>query len=170
MASASSKLTGELGVVISTTGPGATNAITGLTDALMDSIPIICLSGQVPTHLIGTDAFQEADTTGISRPCTKHNYLVKDAEKLCEIIHKSFEIASTGRPGPVLIDLPKDIQLSKIKYVTKVEAKEEGWMLYSETEDLRPYVSMFSQENNLVILTLQLEQKSLSSVFKDLTK
>ena len=80
----------------------------------MDSIPIICLSGQVPTHLIGTDAFQEADTTGISRPCTKHNYLVKDADKLCEIIHKSFEIASSGRPGPVLIDLPKDIQLSLI--------------------------------------------------------
>ncbi len=111
--------TGKVGCVLVTSGPGATNAITGLTDALMDSVPIVCLSGQVPTHLIGTDAFQEADTTGISRPCTKHNYLVKDADKLCEIIHKSFEIASTGRPGPVLIDLPKDIQLSKIKYVNK---------------------------------------------------
>ena len=86
----------------------------------MDSIPIICLSGQVPTHLIGTDAFQEADTTGISRPCTKHNYLVKDANMLCDIIHKSFEIASNGRPGPVLIDLPKDIQLSKVKYKNKI--------------------------------------------------
>ena len=86
----------------------------------MDSIPIICLSGQVPTHLIGTDAFQEADTTGISRPCTKHNYLVKNADKLCEIIHKSFEIASSGRPGPVLIDLPKDIQLTNVKYLNKV--------------------------------------------------
>ena len=112
--------TGKVGCVLVTSGPGATNAITGLTDALMDSIPIICLSGQVPTHLIGTDAFQEADTTGISRPCTKHNYLVKDADKLCEIIHKSFEIASSGRPGPVLIDLPKDIQLSNVKYVDKI--------------------------------------------------
>ena len=112
--------TGKVGCVLVTSGPGATNAITGLTDALMDSVPIICLSGQVPTHLIGTDAFQEADTTGISRPCTKHNYLVKDADKLCEIIHKSFEIASSGRPGPVLIDLPKDIQLSNVKYVDKI--------------------------------------------------
>ena len=112
--------TGKVGCVLVTSGPGATNAITGLTDALMDSIPIICLSGQVPTHLIGTDAFQEADTTGISRPCTKHNYLVKNAHKLCEIIHKSFEIASSGRPGPVLIDLPKDIQLTNVKYSNKV--------------------------------------------------
>ncbi len=112
--------TGKVGCVLVTSGPGATNAITGLTDALMDSIPIICLSGQVPTHLIGTDAFQEADTTGISRPCTKHNYLVKDADKLCEIIHRSFHIASSGRPGPVLIDLPKDIQLSNVKYVDKI--------------------------------------------------
>ena len=112
--------TGKVGCVLVTSGPGATNAITGLTDALMDSIPIICLSGQVPTHLIGTDAFQEADTTGISRPCTKHNYLVKNADKLCEIIHKSFEIASSGRPGPVLIDLPKDIQLTNVKYLNKV--------------------------------------------------
>ena len=111
--------TGKVGCVLVTSGPGATNAITGLTDALMDSIPIICLSGQVPTHLIGTDAFQEADTTGISRPCTKHNYLVKDADLLCGIIHESFEIASTGRPGPVLVDLPKDIQLTKIKYEQK---------------------------------------------------
>ena len=112
--------TGKVGCVLVTSGPGATNAITGLTDALMDSVPVICLSGQVPTHLIGTDAFQEADTTGISRPCTKHNYLVKNADKLCEIIHKSFEIASSGRPGPVLIDLPKDIQLTNVKYVNKI--------------------------------------------------
>ena len=102
-----------------TSGPGATNAITGLTDALMDSVPIVCLSGQVPTHLIGTDAFQEADTTGISRPCTKHNYLVKNADLLCTIVHEAFEIASSGRPGPVLIDLPKDIQLTNIQYIKK---------------------------------------------------
>ena len=111
--------TGKVGCVLVTSGPGATNAITGLTDALMDSVPVVCLSGQVPTHLIGTDAFQEADTTGISRPCTKHNYLVKNADLLCSIVHESFEIASSGRPGPVLIDLPKDIQLTNIKYCKK---------------------------------------------------
>ena len=111
--------TGKVGCVLVTSGPGATNAITGLTDALMDSVPIVCLSGQVPTHLIGTDAFQEADTTGISRPCTKHNYLVKNADLLCATVHESFEIASSGRPGPVLIDLPKDIQLTNIQYIKK---------------------------------------------------
>ena len=112
--------TGKVGCVLVTSGPGATNAVTGLTDALMDSIPIVCLSGQVPTHLIGTDAFQEADTTGISRPCTKHNYLVKNADILCDVIHEAFDIASTGRPGPVLVDLPKDIQLTKVKYKQKI--------------------------------------------------
>ena len=111
--------TGKVGCVLVTSGPGATNAITGLTDALMDSVPIVCLTGQVPTHLIGTDAFQEADTTGISRPCTKHNYLVKNANLLCAIVHESFEIASSGRPGPVLIDLPKDIQLTNVQYLKK---------------------------------------------------
>jgi len=111
--------TGKVGCVLVTSGPGATNAITGLTDALMDSVPVVCLSGQVPTHLIGTDAFQEADTTGISRPCTKHNYLVKNADLLCATVHEGFEIASSGRPGPVLIDLPKDIQLTNIKYTKK---------------------------------------------------
>ena len=111
--------TGKVGCVLVTSGPGATNAITGLTDALMDSVPIVCLSGQVPTHLIGTDAFQEADTTGISRPCTKHNYLVKNADLLCDTVHQAFEIASSGRPGPVLIDLPKDIQLTNIQYIKK---------------------------------------------------
>ena len=109
--------TGKVGCVLVTSGPGATNAITGLTDALMDSVPIVCLSGQVPTHLIGTDAFQEADTTGISRPCTKHNYLVKNADLLCATVHEAFEIASSGRPGSVLIDLPKDIQLTNIQYI-----------------------------------------------------
>ena len=111
---------GKPGVVLVTSGPGATNVVTALTDAYMDSVPLVCISGQVPTHLIGTDAFQEADTTGISRPCTKHNYLVKNADNLCGIIHESFDIASTGRPGPVLIDLPKDIQLTKIKYNEKI--------------------------------------------------
>ena len=111
--------TGKVGCVLVTSGPGATNAITGLTDALMDSVPLVCITGQVPTHLIGTDAFQEADTTGISRPATKHNYLVKKPKDLCKIVHEAFEIASTGRPGPVLIDLPKDIQLSEVNYEKK---------------------------------------------------
>jgi acetolactate synthase-1/2/3 large subunit len=101
--------TGKVGVVLVTSGPGATNAVTGLTDALMDSVPIVCLTGQVPTHLIGNDAFQEADTTGITRPCTKHNYLVKDINKLAHVMHEAFYVARTGRPGPVVVDLPKDI-------------------------------------------------------------
>jgi acetolactate synthase I/II/III large subunit len=101
--------TGKVGVVLVTSGPGATNAVTGLTDALMDSVPIVCLTGQVPTHLIGNDAFQEADTTGITRPCTKHNYLVKDVNDLPRMLHEAFYVARTGRPGPVVVDLPKDI-------------------------------------------------------------
>ncbi|MBM3531974.1 MAG: acetolactate synthase 3 large subunit [Alphaproteobacteria bacterium] len=109
--------TGKVGVVLVTSGPGATNAVTGLTDALMDSVPIVCLTGQVPTHLIGNDAFQEADTTGITRPCTKHNYLVKDADTLARTIHEAFHVAKAGRPGPVVVDLPKDIQLAKAPYV-----------------------------------------------------
>ena len=92
--------TGKVGVVLVTSGPGATNAVTGLTDALMDSIPIVCITGQVPTHLIGNDAFQEADTTGITRPCTKHNYLVKSIDDLSRTIHEAFYVARTGRPGP----------------------------------------------------------------------
>ena len=109
--------TGKVGVVLVTSGPGATNAVTGLTDALMDSVPVVCLTGQVATHLIGNDAFQEADTTGITRPCTKHNYLVKDAGALAKTIHEAFHVAKSGRPGPVVIDLPKDIQLAKAPYV-----------------------------------------------------
>ncbi len=101
--------TGKVGVVLVTSGPGATNAVTGLTDALMDSIPIVCLTGQVPTHLIGNDAFQEADTTGITRPCTKHNYLVKDVNDLARVLREAFYVARSGRPGPVVIDLPKDV-------------------------------------------------------------
>ena len=108
--------TGKPGIVLVTSGPGATNMVTALTDAYMDSIPLVCITGQVPSHLIGTDAFQECDTTGITRPCTKHNWLVKDVNQLSETIHKAFRIATTGRPGPVLIDIPKDIQFKKGKY------------------------------------------------------
>jgi acetolactate synthase I/II/III large subunit len=108
--------TGKVGVVLVTSGPGATNAVTGLVDALMDSVPIVCLTGQVPTHLIGNDAFQEADTTGITRPATKHNYLVKDISKLAASVHEAFYVARSGRPGPVVIDLPKDILIGKGSY------------------------------------------------------
>src|SRR5512140_1747645 len=108
--------TGKPGVVLVTSGPGATNAVTGLTDALMDSIPIVVLTGQVATHLIGTDAFQECDTVGITRPCTKHNYLVKDIADLPRIMHEAFHIATSGRPGPVVIDIPKDVQFAKGTY------------------------------------------------------
>ena len=108
--------TGKPGVVLVTSGPGATNVVTALTDAFMDSVPLVCISGQVPTHLIGTDAFQECDTTGITRPCTKHNWLVKDINDLPRIMHEAFEVATTGRPGPVLVDIPKDIQFAKAKY------------------------------------------------------
>ena len=108
--------TGKPGVVLVTSGPGATNAVTGLTDALMDSIPIVCLTGQVATHLIGNDAFQEADTIGITRPCTKHNYLVKDTSKMGRVVHEAFYVATQGRPGPVVIDLPKDVCVNQAAY------------------------------------------------------
>jgi len=108
--------TGKVGVVLVTSGPGATNAVTGLTDALMDSVPVVCLTGQVPTHLIGNDAFQEADTTGITRPCTKHNYLVKDINDLARVLHEAFYVARTGRPGPVVVDLPKDVLFASGAY------------------------------------------------------
>tara|TARA_B100000575_G_scaffold287014_1_gene284642 strand:- start:1042 stop:2808 length:1767 start_codon:yes stop_codon:yes gene_type:complete len=111
--------TGKTGVVLVTSGPGATNVVTGLTDAMMDSVPIVCITGQVPQHLIGSDAFQECDTTGITRPCTKHNYLVKDVNKLSSVFHEAFTIAQNGRPGPVLIDIPKDVQFAKGSYVEK---------------------------------------------------
>ena len=111
--------TGKPGVVLVTSGPGATNAVTGLTDALMDSIPIVCLTGQVPTFMIGNDAFQEADTVGITRPCTKHNWLVKDTKDLGDTIHEAFHVATSGRPGPVLIDIPKDVQFASAPYKGK---------------------------------------------------
>jgi len=115
--------TGKPGVVLVTSGPGATNAVTGITDALMDSIPLVVITGQVPTHLIGTDAFQECDTVGITRPCTKHNYLVKNVADLPHVLHEAFKIATTGRPGPVVVDIPKDIQFATGLYVGPNEAR-----------------------------------------------
>ena len=119
--------TGKIGVVLVTSGPGATNAVTGLVDALMDSVPIVCLTGQVPTHLIGNDAFQEADTTGITRPATKHNYLVKSVADLSRVIHEAFHVASHGRPGPVVVDLPKDIQQARHEFVSHAGARHRSY-------------------------------------------
>src|SRR5690349_1184232 len=119
--------TGKVGVLLVTSGPGATNAITGLTDALMDSIPLVCITGQVPTHLIGSDAFQECDTVGITRHCTKHNYLVKSIEDLPRVLHEAFHIASSGRPGPVVVDIPKDIQFAKGTYSKPNTFQHQGY-------------------------------------------
>ncbi len=116
--------TGKPGVVLVTSGPGATNAVTGLTDALMDSIPMIVLTGQVPTFLIGSDGFQEADTVGITRPCTKHNWLVKETDHLADTLHQAFHVAMAGRPGPVLVDIPKDVQFATGIYNSPEEAEE----------------------------------------------
>jgi len=119
--------TGKVGCVLVTSGPGATNAVTGLTDALCDSIPIVCITGQVPTHLIGNDAFQECDTVGITRPCTKYNYLVKTIEDLPRVLHEAFHIAKSGRPGPVVVDIPKDIQFATGTYTMPTEIAHKGY-------------------------------------------
>ena len=118
---------GKVGCVLVTSGPGATNAVTGLTDALLDSIPVVCFTGQVPTHLIGSDAFQECDTVGITRHCTKHNYLVKRIEDLPRILHEAFYVATPGRPGPVVIDVPKDVQFAKGKYERPTNAEHKTY-------------------------------------------
>ena len=137
---------GKPGVVLVTSGPGATNVVTALTDAYMDSVPLVCISGQVPTHLIGTDAFQECDTTGITRPCTKHNWLVKDVKDLAKTIHKAFEVATTGRPGPVLVDIPKDIQFNKCSYSKpktqkKLNGKTHNFYSQKEIDELIKLIS-----------------------------
>jgi len=129
--------TGRVGVVLVTSGPGATNAVTGLVDALMDSIPIVCLTGQVPTHLIGNDAFQEADTTGITRPATKHNYLVKRPEDLARVVHEAFYVARSGRPGPVVIDLPKDIVIGKAPYAPPDTGAHRSYRPVTEPDPAR---------------------------------
>src|ERR1700704_2236215 len=129
--------TGKVGVVLVTSGPGATNAVTGLTDALMDSVPVVCLTGQVPTHLIGNDAFQEADTTGITRPCTKHNYLVKDVNDLARILHEAFYVAKSGRPGPVVIDLPKDILFATGPYTQAAQVQRKSYRPQTKPDPAR---------------------------------
>ena len=146
---------GKPGVLLVTSGPGATNAVTALTDAYMDSVPLVCISGQVPTHLIGTDAFQECDTTGITRPCTKHNWLVKDVNKLSSILHKAFLVATTGRPGPVLVDIPKDIQFKKGKY-TQVKALKK--------QEKKLNIKL-NGEDNSIKKAVELIKKSLKPIF-----
>ncbi len=146
---------GKPGVVLVTSGPGATNVVTALTDAYMDSIPLVCISGQVPTHLIGTDAFQECDTTGITRPCTKHNWLVKDIKDLSKVMHEAFKVATTGRPGPVLIDIPKDIQFAKTNYSKfKKEKKLNGKIhnKFSENE-IDQLIDLISKAKKPVVYT-----------------
>ena len=148
---------GKPGVLLVTSGPGATNAVTALTDAYMDSVPLVCISGQVPTHLIGTDAFQECDTTGITRPCTKHNWLVKDVNDLGKIIHKAFEVATTGRPGPVLVDIPKDIQFNKGVY--KIEKNKSPKKFNGEkantinSKDVDKFIEMMKQASKPIFYT-----------------
>jgi acetolactate synthase-1/2/3 large subunit len=147
--------TGKVGVLLVTSGPGATNAITGLTDALMDSIPLVCITGQVPTHLIGSDAFQECDTTGITRNCTKHNYLVRRIEDLPRVLHEAFYIASHGRPGPVVIDIPKDIQFASGDYsfARNIQHKTYQPKLKGDHDKIKQAVDMMGKAKRPIFYT-----------------
>ena len=146
---------GKPGVVLVTSGPGATNAVTGLTDALMDSIPLVCISGQVPSHLIGTDAFQESDTVGITRPCTKHNWLVRRSEDLAKTIHLAFLVATTGRPGPVLIDIPKDVQFADAEYCSMDEVEHPSYkpVIKPEISEIEQAVELMSKAQSPIFYT-----------------
>jgi acetolactate synthase-1/2/3 large subunit len=147
--------TGKVGCVLVTSGPGATNAVTGLTDALMDSIPLVCLTGQVPTHLIGNDAFQECDTIGITRPCTKHNYLVKDVNQLARTLHEAFLVARSGRPGPVVVDLPKDIQIAEGIYISPESVVHKTYCpkILPQKEGLEAAVTMIANAKRPIFYT-----------------
>ncbi|MCZ8153650.1 MAG: acetolactate synthase 3 large subunit [Rhodobacteraceae bacterium] len=155
MAEGYARSTGKPGVVLVTSGPGATNAVTGLVDALMDSIPLVVLTGQVPTFMIGTDGFQEADTVGITRPCTKHNWLVKDTAKLSETIHQAFHVATSGRPGPVLIDIPKDVQFAQAEYTPMEKARVQHYQprKTGDAEQIARLVEMMEQAERPVFYT-----------------
>ena len=146
---------GKPGVLLVTSGPGATNAVTALTDAYMDSIPLVCITGQVPTHLIGTDAFQECDTTGITRPCTKHNWLVKNINDLGKTIHKAFEVATTGRPGPVLVDIPKDVQFQKTSYTKYKKQKKLNGKKHNHfsQKDIDELIKLMSKSSKPIFYT-----------------
>src|ERR1700685_1011473 len=138
--------TGKVGTVVVPSGPGATNAVTGLTDALCDSIPLVVITGQVPTHLIGNDAFQECDTVGITRPCTKYNYLVKNIDDLPRVLHEAFHIAASGRPGPVVVDIPKDIQFAKGTYSKPKDFQHKGYRpkLKGDPDKIKQAVEMMA--------------------------
>jgi acetolactate synthase I/II/III large subunit len=146
---------GKVGCVLVTSGPGATNAVTGLTDALCDSIPIVCLTGQVPTHLIGNDAFQECDTVGITRPCTKHNYLVKSIDDLARVLHEAFYVAASGRPGPVVVDIPKDIQFAKGSYSKPKEFQHKGYRpkLKGDVDKVRAAIELMAHAKRPLFYT-----------------
>src|SRR5438128_7740870 len=145
--------TGQPGVVLVTSGPGATNMVTPLTDALMDSIPLVCITGQVPTSLIGSDAFQECDTVGITRPCTKHNWLVKDVNQLAATIHEAFHVATTGRPGPVVVDIPKDVQFAKGIYVPPQTAPRTSYQpkVQGDLEKVKAAVELMAAAKRPII-------------------
>jgi acetolactate synthase-1/2/3 large subunit len=147
--------TGKVGCVLVTSGPGATNAVTGLTDALMDSIPLVCLTGQVPTHLIGNDAFQECDTVGITRPCTKYNYLVKSIADLPRALHEAFHIAKSGRPGPVVVDIPKDIQFAKGLYSRPKDFQHKGYRpkVKAEMDCIKAAIELMQQAKRPLFYT-----------------
>jgi acetolactate synthase-1/2/3 large subunit len=147
--------TGKVGVVLVTSGPGATNAVTGLTDALMDSIPLVCITGQVPTHLIGNDAFQECDTVGITRPCTKHNWLVKDVDDLARILHEAFYVARTGRPGPVVVDIPKDVQFATGTYTGPKDVRHKTYQprVKGDAAAIARAVDLMSQAKKPILYT-----------------
>jgi acetolactate synthase-1/2/3 large subunit len=147
--------TGKPGVVLVTSGPGATNAVTGLTDALMDSIPLVVLTGQVPTFMIGNDAFQEADTVGITRPCTKHNWLVKDTADLANVIHQAFHVATKGRPGPVLVDIPKDVQFASSTYLPPKKARVSHYQprVKGDPEQIARLVELMEQAERPLFYT-----------------
>ncbi len=148
------RATGKPGVALVTSGPGATNAVTGLTDALMDSIPIVVLTGQVPTFMIGSDAFQEADTVGITRPCTKHNWLVKDTNSLSETMHEAFHVATAGRPGPVLVDIPKDVQFATGEYSSpKTSTSHYQPVLKGDLEEITELVAAIETAKKPVFYT-----------------
>ncbi len=147
--------TGKVAAVLVTSGPGATNAVTGLTDALMDSVPLVCITGQVPTHLIGNDAFQECDTVGITRPCTKHNYLVKDVADLPRVLHEAFYVAGSGRPGPVVVDIPKDVQFAKGVYFKPNEFPHKGYRpkLKGDLDKIKAAIEMMRHARRPVFYT-----------------
>jgi acetolactate synthase-1/2/3 large subunit len=167
--------TGKVGTVLVTSGPGATNAVTGLTDALCDSIPLVVITGQVPTHLIGNDAFQECDTVGITRPCTKYNYLVKNVDDLPRVLHEAFHIASSGRPGPVVVDIPKDVQFAKGDYFRPNEFQHKGYRprLKGDPDKIKQAVEMMAAAKRPLFYTgggVINSGRAASGLLRDLVK